>query len=173
MFSPLPPIDTLPALANAGCWVLDWFPAETLAGTVEISNSINRWFRRSSSLSENSVWVFIFIAILLLWAGLYLWDRYRKPGKRTRHDREGLFLQLCDLHNLSRTDQQLLRKAAKSQNLDQPSLAFIDPRVLMRFGEEFPQLESQAQQLLDRLFGESLVAEIVAASSAKTAATSV
>lgn len=173
MFSAFPSLVVFPSLAEAGSGVLDWLPIGMLAGTVEISNSINRWFRRSNSLSENSLWVFIFGAILLLWAGLYLWDRYRKPSKRTKHDREGLFLQLCDLHNLSRSDRQLLRKVAKSQNLEQPGLAFVDPRTLLRYIAESPQSEPEARELLDRLFGESLVAEIVQASSAKTAATPV
>ncbi|MCA9072226.1 MAG: hypothetical protein KDA84_25040 [Planctomycetaceae bacterium] len=172
MFSALPTIVTLPSLAIAS-WGFDWIPTGTFAGTVEISNSINRWFRRSNSLSENSLWIFIFIAILVLWALLYFWDRHRKPGQRTKHDREGLFLQLCDLHNLSRGDRQFLRKVAKSQNLDQPSVAFVDPRVLMRHIDQFPQSEAETRKLLDRLFGKSLIAEIVEASATSTAATPV
>lgn len=173
MFSALPTISALPSLANASLWVLDWIPSGLFGQTIEISSSVNRWFRRSSSASANGLWFFVLVAILLLWAGLYFWDRYRKPGKRIKPNREGLFLQLCDLHNLSRADQQFLRKVANSQSLDQPGLAFVDPRVLMRFIEDFPQSATNARQLLDRLFGESLVEEIVQASSVKAAASSV
>jgi hypothetical protein len=115
--------------------VLGWLPmrmsdVSLLASTVEISESVNRWFRRSSSASEAGLWGGIFLAIVSLWVGLYLWDRFRKAPKKAGDDREGLFLQLCDLHKLSKAERLLLKNVAKSQKLSQPALAFVDPRIL-------------------------------------------
>ncbi len=132
-----------------------------LASTVEVSNSVNRWFRRSGSLSENLLWGTIALAIVALWVGLYFWDRARKPKKKTSQDREGLFNQLCDLHKLSKNDRQLLKQAARSQRIDPPALAFVNPRILLKFAEEEPQATLELKSLIDRLFGESLVQEVV------------
>jgi hypothetical protein len=81
-----------------------------------------------------------------------------------------LFLQLCDLHKLSKAERQLLRNVAKSQKLSQPALAFVDPRVLMNFAENSPGMAAEVRSLVDRLFGESLVEEIVSQSAETLAA---
>jgi hypothetical protein len=128
---------------------------------VEVSNSVNRWYRRSGSLSENGFLGVIILAIAMLWVGLYLWDRSRKPWKRTANDREGLFSQLCDLHNLSKRDRLLLINLAKAQKLDQPALAFVNPRILLAFAKNSPGMSAEVRSLVDRLFGEALVKEIV------------
>lgn len=138
-----------------------WLHGSLLAATLEISDSVNRWYRRSSSVSENGIWILIVLAIMGLWVGLYCWDRSRKPRKRATQDREGLFLQLCDLHQLSKADRQLLRAAARTQNLDQPGLAFVNPQVLKKHVDQYPHDAKQAQNLLDRLFGDALMEEIV------------
>ena len=139
---------------------------DLFASTVEISNSVNRWFRRSSSMSENGIWILIFIAIVLLWMGLYFWDRWRKPRHGPGMDREGLFAQLCDLHNLSKSDRQLLRTVAKTQRIDQPALAFVNPSLLLKFAKSTPRDAAQVRHLADRLFGHALVEEIVSQSPA-------
>jgi hypothetical protein len=141
-----------------------------LASTVEISESVNRWFRRSSSASEAGLWGGIFLAIVSLWVGLYLWDRFRKAPKKAGDDREGLFLQLCDLHKLSKAERLLLKNVAKSQKLSQPALAFVDPRILLNFAETSPGMAGEVRSLVDRLFGESLVEEIVSQSAENPAA---
>ena len=131
------------------------------AATGDISNSVNRWFRRSGSFSENGILFAIVLAIGSLWVGLYLWDRYYKPNRRISLDREGLFAQLCDLHKLSRSDRQLLRNAAKHLRLDQPALAFVNPQILLDWAESSPDVTLEVRELVDRLFGESLIQEIV------------
>jgi hypothetical protein len=133
----------------------------SLASTVEISDSVNHWFRRSSSMSENAVWGLVFLGILALWVGLYFWDRARRPPKRTDQGREGLFLQLCDLHKLSKSDRQFLKRVAQSRRLDQPALAFVNPHILLEFAEAEPQAILEVRNLADKLFGHSLIEEIV------------
>lgn len=151
LFSVLPPLAVGPG----------WLQGTLFAATPEISNSVNRWFRRSSSISDNGFWVVIILLIVALWVGLYYWDRSRKPKKRAGLDREGLFLQLCDLHNLSPTDRQMLIDCANSQQLDQPALAFVNPAVLIKHLERHPQSADRGEELLARLFGDALMQEIV------------
>jgi hypothetical protein len=142
-------------------------PAGTpLASTVEISSALNRWFRRSNSISENGIWILILMAIGTLWMGLYFWDRWRKPRRLPGLDREGLFTQLCDLHHLSNSDRQLLRTVAKTQRLDQPALAFVNPKMLLAFAESTPQATLEVRHLADRLFGPALIEDIVKQSRA-------
>ncbi len=131
------------------------------ATTVDISNSVNRWFRRSGSFSENGILFAIVLAIVSLWVGLYFWDRYRKPNRRASLDREGLFTQLCHLHKLSKSDRQLLKNAAKRLRLDQPALAFVNPQILLDYAEHSPDATLKVRDLVDRLYGESLIQEIV------------
>lgn len=143
--------------------------AELFASTSEVSNAVNRWFRRSSSISESGIWIVIFMAIALLWVVLYFWDRSQRMRHKTRMDREGLFAQLCDLHQLSKVDRQLLRTVAKTQRVDQPALAFVDPYMLLKFAESAPGAQEEVRLLADRLFGQALVEEIVQQSSVNPA----
>ncbi len=145
-----------------------WSAAESglFAATGEISQSVNRWFRRSDSFSENWLWGGIVAAIVVLWLGLYLWDRFRKPRKTVPLDRDGLFAQLCDLHNLSKSERQLLKSAAKTLEAEQPALAFVHPGILWEFAQTNPQT-AEIQTLANRLFGKSLTEEIVRQSRLK------
>ncbi len=142
-------------LADAAASVL------AFATTVDISNSVNRWFRRSGSLSENGILIGIVLAIVSLWMGLYFWDRSRKPKRGAGLDREGLFTQLCQLHKLSRAERQLLKTAAKFHRLDQPALAFVNPNILLDYAEASPGVTLEVRALVDRLYGDGLIQEIV------------
>lgn len=141
-----------------------WSPAipiaANIASTAEVSDSVNRWLRRSSSINESGIWIFIAMAIAAFWFGLFFWGRLRKPWKQGM-DREGLFAQLCDLHQLSKSDRQLLRNVAKTQRIDQPALAFVNPNLLLKFAKSTPGAHSEVHQLANRLFGSTLVEEIV------------
>lgn len=136
-----------------------------IASTAEISEKLNRWIRPSGSTSEGGILILILVAIALLWGGLYFWDRWRK-SKTPGMGREDLFLQLCNLHNLSKRDRHLLRTVAKTLRVDQPAMAFVDPNLLLKFAESDPDSSLDLRHLADRLFGRGLVEEIVRQSPA-------
>ena len=132
-----------------------------LAAAVDGSHSADPWVRPSNSSSENGWWTLIILGIAALWVGLIFWNRSRKRSKQEGQSWEVLFQELCDLHNLSQPDRELLSACALSQNLEQPALAFVDPRILFRHIQQDPHSAAAAQDLVGRLFGDALMQEIV------------
>jgi hypothetical protein len=112
-------------------------------------------------MEKSGFGIVILVAIVLVWIWLFLWDRSRRLAKKVGIDREGLFTQLCDLHNLSKTDRQLLQTLAETQRIGQPALAFVNPSLLLSFAENDPGASAEVRNLADRLFGHALIEEIV------------
>lgn len=90
------------------------------------------------------------LAIAAFWAGLYFWDRRRRPAP-TANPLIGLFADLCRLHALSH-DQKVILQAAAGQSAN-PAVVFVDPQFLERFREAHPAEVVACDQLLEQLFG--------------------
>jgi hypothetical protein len=135
--------------------------AANMASTAEFSETVKRWMQKSDSMEKSGFGIVILVAIVLVWIWLFLWDRSRRLAKKVGIDREGLFTQLCDLHNLSKTDRQLLQTLAETQRIGQPALAFVNPSLLLSFAESDPGASAEVRNLADRLFGHALIEEIV------------
>jgi len=90
------------------------------------------------------------LAIAAFWAGLYFWDRRRRPAPAA-NPLIGLFADLCRLHSLTH-EQKLLLQAAVGQSAN-PSIVFADPQILERFRETHPAEVAACNELLEQLFG--------------------
>jgi hypothetical protein len=104
----------------------------------------------SGSSRETAVLFMVGLAIAAFWAGLYFWDRRRRPAPAVNHAM-GLFAELCRVHGLSPAERNLLLKAAG--DMRNPAIAFVEPNVLSRFGRAHPTESPECDQLLERLFG--------------------
>ncbi len=90
------------------------------------------------------------LAIAAFWAGLYFWDRRRRPAP-SANPLIGLFADLCRVHSLSH-EQKILLQAAVGQSAN-PSVVFVDPQILERFREAHPAETDACDELIERLFG--------------------
>ena len=54
-----------------------------------------------------------------------------------------------------------VKAAAKHQRIDQPALAFVNPKILLDYADESPDVILEVRGLVDRLYGEGLIQEIV------------
>lgn len=117
----------------------------------EAVKAMNRYSRRSGSIMDNWPIFAAFAAIVLFWAALHYWDRYRASRAGKSAAPQSLFDELCELHKLAKADRTLLAKAVAAQKLEQPAMAFVDPRVLARAGANGS--EAAYDRLRTRLFG--------------------
>ncbi|MBA3313215.1 MAG: hypothetical protein M3552_15140 [Planctomycetota bacterium] len=104
----------------------------------------------TGSSRETAVLFMAGLAIAAFWAGLYLWDRRRRPAEAVNHA-TGLFGELCRIHGLSKEERALLQKAAS--DLPNPAVAFIEPMILDRFGNSHTADAGACEGIRQRLFG--------------------
>ena len=110
----------------------------------------SRYMERSASWTQNWPLFAAVGAILLFWAGLYYWDKYRKLQDATVRSPQALFHSLCRIHSLSRAQRALLMSAAQELPPDDLALVFVDPGILGRHAvadgadsEAYVQLQQQ------------------------------
>jgi len=98
--------------------------------------------------------LFIAIAgIILLFVGLHYWDKFKKLIKQ-KSNSKSLFLELCELHNLSKTERALLLKAVEIQQLTQPALVFVTPGMLSGLVKSNQPEASDFGKLSQKLFAQ-------------------
>ena len=111
-------------------------------------------FHVAASLVENWYLVLAIAGSALFWIGLHYWGRYRDqfvwPGQRL----QPLFLELCEVHQLSRPQRALLLKAAETNELRHAATVFVDPRILGRLAATAGPERTMHQELMTRLFGD-------------------
>jgi hypothetical protein len=96
-------------------------------------------------------------AVVLAIVGFYLWNTYRKPREgREEASPENLLAELCNVHELSRREQSLITNLARSFELAQPSLLFVDPWPFDRAAETADPSAAQYRALRQNLFGSVL-----------------
>lgn len=110
----------------------------------------------TGSSRDTAVLFMAALAIAAFWAGLYFWDRHRRPAP-TANPLIGLFADLCRVHSLSH-EQKLLLQAAVGETTH-PAIVFVDPRVLDRYREAHPDEVAACDDLRVRLFGAQVAAE--------------
>ncbi len=127
---------------------MNWFIIATLMGDS---------YRKSRSSSSSMNWLFLLVgvAVVLLAVGWYFWDQKQKKTKQVVKKKSiSLFQELCNLHQLTSSEQTLLQQAVHGHSIKQGALAFLDPAILSHQAE---QNQSESQQWIDlktKLFGE-------------------
>ncbi|MGL6226296.1 MAG: hypothetical protein ACRC10_06680 [Thermoguttaceae bacterium] len=128
-------------------------------GIEDVSQKFRDQFGRTpNSISETT---FFIIATVVLGTIIFLiWLYYQYYGRRHIkggfHNERELFNELCQGHQLTREQQNILRRIAKELKLSTPSLLFIDPKYLEQtlYDRVVPYPTHLLQELLMRLFGE-------------------
>ncbi|MDX1970144.1 MAG: hypothetical protein SFV23_23420 [Planctomycetaceae bacterium] len=93
------------------------------------------------------------LAILIVWGVLYLWERRNLWLQRTQAtEHRTLFDQLCDAQELSAADRERLQSHARRLQLADPSLLFIDPRILESLAASDPRDHFIGVQIFGSLF---------------------
>ena len=113
-----------------------------------------RHLRGTGSTSGN--W-FLFVAIagiILLFVGLHYWDKHRKKFAKQKSSPTSLFLDLCQVHNLSKAERLLLLQAVEIQRLTQPALVFVAPGVLSGLEKSNRPEASEFGKLSQKLFAQ-------------------
>ena len=111
-------------------------------------------YRPQSGLSQYLLWIGAIGAVALAVVGFHLWNVSRKSRNQGETAApEDVMAELCKAHELSRIEQTLLMKIARSQQLAQPAVLFIDPQPFERAGDE-PDLDAHSCRALRvKLFG--------------------
>ena len=123
-------------------------PFTSILARVDLSD-VSKHSRSSSGLSNNVELIMWFVvAAGALWAVLHYWNRYRDKILRRGDSPQSLFLELCRVHRMDRTEKSLLMQAVTAAQLDEPAVVFVNPQVLGAMSE------SQAcRALTEKLFG--------------------
>lgn len=112
--------------------------------------------KRSISLADNWFLIAAVLGIAAVWIGLYFWDKHRKRLKRASSSSpKSLFLELCQAHQLNRTERSRVAHVAAEKQLSHAGLVFVDPLLLQDFAQgDDPEHEEYAL-LLRKLFGQT------------------
>ena len=95
-------------------------------------------------------------SLLLVWLGYALLNKYRVWEQEKLKTTEGLFDQLCGVHQLSRAQKNLLAELNEPLPVEQWPLVFVDPQILLTQCRVGNQLGEYAE-LGEKLFGERFV----------------
>ncbi len=114
---------------------------------------LGRNFRHGTSYNANEIAIFG-VTALAIGVLIAIVSRYLNARDRRYCNPKGLFVELCKAHGLSRGDAMLLRRIAKSQQVGQPAMLFLDPD---RFSED--DGEGEVSLLRDKIFGTALTAQ--------------
>jgi len=126
-----------------------------IVANMEAFEAGKRYLVRPSSSSDNWFLLIAILAIVLLWAILYHWDKFRKKFARQRNDNpQILFIELCKVHALSYAERALLRKAIEVKKLAQPAMLFVDPDLLSGMSASGSPEAPDYAKLVRKLFGE-------------------
>ena len=113
------------------------------------------YMRRSASLRENLPLVYAVLFLVMLWAVLYVWDRFQRTRRKEVPSESSLFLELCVAHGLSQAEREVLKQAAQQAQLQNCEMVFVDQRLLAGWsGQDAPGSAALAG-LRGKLFGET------------------
>jgi hypothetical protein len=88
-----------------------------------------------------------------LWISINWIDRVRSRRRISGSSPQSLFLELCQVHRLGPSDQQLLWAVTASECPDRCCRIFIDPEVLHAASRSSKFDSRGCQRLASRLFG--------------------
>jgi hypothetical protein len=94
--------------------------------------------------------VAIAVAGFLLWLAANRLEWLRLSRRQYSQSQEALFAELCQAHDLSRTDRRLLSQTIGDNG---SCSVFVDPRVIQQFAQNNPADAQHCLDLCRRLFG--------------------
>ena len=128
-----------------------------LAGQAQYVHMGRRFRRRGGGIDWTEL--LLPIAVIACVAGIaWLVSRYFKfRAERNADSPQALFAELCQAHELSWPNQQLLRALANAHRLPSPAQLFVEPERfdVERLGRAFESREAQVLALRSRLFADS------------------
>jgi hypothetical protein len=121
-----------------------------LIASFEGLQAVRERLNSASSSRDTAVLFMAGLAIAAFWAGLYFWDRHRRPAP-TANPLMGLFADLCRVHSLSH-EQKLLLQAVAGEHSN-PAIVFVDPHFLDHHRQVHPAAAAACDELRAQLFG--------------------
>jgi di/tricarboxylate transporter len=118
----------------------------------EAYKAAGRYNDRLGSSSANWFLLVAVAAIVLLWVLLFYWDKFRKQFAKRADNPQMLFVDLCKIHGLTLAEKSLLMKVINMAHLTQPSLVFIDPRIIGTMTESSNSEAADYDKLSKKLF---------------------
>jgi hypothetical protein len=97
--------------------------------------------------------VVVAAAGLLLWLAVNRAEWFRQSRQQYSQTQQALFTELCQTHDLSRSDRTLLSLISQSTAVNQSCRVFVDPQVIQQFAQNHPEDSEQCLNLVGRLFG--------------------
>lgn len=97
--------------------------------------------------------VAIAIAGFLLWLAVNRLEWFRFARRQYSQTQEALFAELCQAHDLSRSERTLLSLIAQTVGADKCCCVFVDPRVIEQFARNNSADAEESLDLYRRLFG--------------------
>jgi hypothetical protein len=131
-------------------------PAHWILAAADMARSLQNYQKRSFSFKENWLVLVVIGGVIVLGIGLYYWDKYRKEFIQKANSSgspKSLFLDLCNMHELTRAERAFIQHAGEKKHLDDPALAFLDPQVLGELGRGHTGEAAAYAQLVIKLFG--------------------
>jgi hypothetical protein len=114
--------------------------------------SIQKHLNRPLTTEITPLLLVMVLGVAAVWVGLLLIDRWRQgPPREPVEDRRTLFRRLADDHGLTAEEARLL--STWSAALPEPSLLFVDPRLLETHAARHPEAAERATQIGRKLFG--------------------
>jgi hypothetical protein len=127
-----------------------------LADFEVVRNMGHRFQGKNAQLHLNDLFMFLAIVLAVAVAAWFLTRVARRERHRRTNSPRGLFLELCQAHELDRQSRKLLWRLATHGELSHPACLFLDPRRLDP-GQLPDLLPSQLQRLAnlrEQLFSE-------------------
>ncbi len=128
-------------------------PGNGLLAAAEPVGALGRYLNRAGSLRENLLFILFGAAIVSLWVGLFLWERYRKRRPEKLAEKIILFDELCAAHALTADEIAGLREIAKLHQHAEPALLFVQPERWQALPQQRPDHAARYEHLRGRLFG--------------------
>ena len=97
--------------------------------------------------------VVIAVAGLLLWLAINRVEWLQLARQQYSQTQQALFAELCQAHDLSRTDRTLLSQISQTTGVIPCCRVFIDPQVIQQFAQNNPADAENCLDLVRRLFG--------------------
>lgn len=106
-------------------------------------------------------------AILCLWLALYLVDRFKLTSDSRVSPGQNLYSQLCETHELSRSEINELRSLVDLVSHASPAVIFVRPDLLAEGCRKLGLDSVRAGEWQIRLFGEAIASEVDLAPAAR------
>ncbi|MFO1019494.1 MAG: hypothetical protein U0903_02160 [Planctomycetales bacterium] len=114
--------------------------------------AISRYFEDPMSFRGLGIMLLAGICLGLFWVGMHFWEKYRAQLAAGMRTPTYLFLELCQTHQLSPAERNLLQQSVLDPN-DLPQ-AFINPEHLEILSHTVPHQSAACRELKLKLFGQ-------------------